>query len=139
MPYSFLLNLFVFIFGVLVSYVLYEKVCDYRYTCYLAFIWDSKKLYGIYEYYKSLNPQLNDEKVEVYDEDSWDEEYTPEEFSDFFYLFDRLTATMLEDYDALCSMEHTFSMEQWSNVQNAHDKLINMQNEMRLERWKMGL
>ena len=48
-------------------------------------------------------------------------------------------AVMFDQYDVIEKMEYDFAEEDWDYIQEQHQKLQNIENNLRYEKWVHGL
>ena len=85
-----------------------------------------------------MSPQQLEQHTE-FESESLRVDYNPEELSKFFFQFDLMLVKMLDEYDILLAMEYSFTKEDWTYIQDVHDKLLEMQSDLKMERWRKGL
>ncbi len=122
----------------LVGYIDFKREFRFRLNHYLTFVQYSKALCEIYESYKRMSPQQLEQHTE-FESESLRVDYNPEELSKFFFQFDLMLVKMLDEYDILLAMEYSFTKEDWTYIQDVHDKLLEMQSDLKMERWRKGL
>lgn len=127
---------FILLLLLLVWWIIFNRYTKWRLELGIDFCARSEELIGIYNDYKNLESQNGTFEL---GQRYFVAEYNSEEIKEFFMQMEYALAVMFDQYDVIEKMEYDFAEEDWNYIQEQHQKLQNIENNLRYEKWVHGL
>lgn len=127
---------FIFLLLLLVWCFIFRRYTKRRIELGIDFCARAEELIGIYNAYKSLESQNGSFEL---GQRYFVAEYNSDEIKEFFTQMEYALAVMYDEYDIIEKMEYDFTEEDWDYIQEQRQKLQNIENSLRYEKWMHGL